>query len=41
MRIVALGLLVPLAAGAACVPGFAPFGWWPLPMLCLAVLFAV
>jgi apolipoprotein N-acyltransferase len=27
-------------AGAACVLGFAPFYWWPVPILALAVLFA-
>ena len=27
-------------AGAACVPGFAPFGWWALPLLSLAIFAA-
>lgn len=39
VRVVALGLLAPLAAGALCVLGFAPFYWWPVPVLGLAVLF--
>ena len=30
---------VPAVAGAACVLGFAPFYWWPVPILALAVLF--
>ncbi len=33
--------LMALLAGAACVLGFAPFGWYPLPILALAVLFAL
>jgi apolipoprotein N-acyltransferase len=31
---------VPALAGAACVLGFAPFYFWPVPILALAVLFA-
>jgi len=38
-RIVALGLLVPLAAGALCVFGFAPFYLWPLSLVGVAALF--
>ena len=34
-------LAVPAAAGAACVFGFAPFYAWPVPILALAVLFAI
>jgi apolipoprotein N-acyltransferase len=30
-----------LAAGAACVFGFAPFGFYPVPVIALAVLFAL
>jgi apolipoprotein N-acyltransferase len=41
VRIVARGLLLPAAAGAACVFGFAPFHAWPVPILALAALFAV
>ncbi|MFN3544217.1 MAG: apolipoprotein N-acyltransferase [Thiobacillus sp.] len=33
--------LASLAAGAAAVAGFAPIGLWPLPILSLAVLFAL
>ncbi|HET7729355.1 MAG TPA: apolipoprotein N-acyltransferase [Usitatibacter sp.] len=33
-------MLLPLAAGAACVLGFAPFYLWPVPIAALAVLFA-
>jgi len=33
------GLLLPLAAGAASVLGFAPFYLWPVPIATLAVLF--
>ncbi|MGZ5100388.1 MAG: apolipoprotein N-acyltransferase [Usitatibacter sp.] len=40
-RVVALGLLAPVLAGAACVFGFAPFYAWPIPILALAVLFFV
>jgi apolipoprotein N-acyltransferase len=35
----ALGLLVPGLAGAACVFGFAPFYAWPVPIVALALLF--
>ena len=38
-RILARGLGIPLVAGALCVFGFAPFYWWPLPIVLLAVLF--
>ena len=34
-------LLASLTAGAAAVAGFAPIGFWPLPILSLAVLFAL
>ncbi len=34
-------LLLSLAAGALAVAGFAPFKWWPLPVLSLALLFAL
>ncbi len=34
-------LLASLAAGALAVAGFAPFGYWPLPILSLALLFAL
>ena len=34
----AAGLLLPLAAGAMCVAGFAPFYAWPLPVAALAAL---
>ena len=37
--LLARGLGLPLLAGAACVFGFAPFYWWPLPIGMLAVLF--
>jgi apolipoprotein N-acyltransferase len=37
----ALGLLLPLAAGAACVFGFAPFGAWPVPLVAFAALLFV
>jgi apolipoprotein N-acyltransferase len=40
-RIVARGLLLPVAAGAACVFGFAPFYAWPVPIAAFAALFAV
>jgi apolipoprotein N-acyltransferase len=40
-RIVAAGLLLPAAAGAACVFAFAPFYAWPVEIAGLAVLFAV
>ena len=39
VRILAIGLLVPLLAGAACVSGFAPFYAWPVPIAGLAALF--
>jgi len=32
-------LLIPALLGALAVAGFAPLGWWPLPILSLAVLF--
>jgi apolipoprotein N-acyltransferase len=35
------GLAVPLAAGAACVLGFAPFYAWPVPIAMVAILFHV
>ena len=38
-RVVAAGIFAPLAAGAACVVGFAPLYAWPVPILALAVLF--
>jgi apolipoprotein N-acyltransferase len=37
--IVLRGLVLPMAAGAACVLGFAPFLWWPVPIVALAILF--
>jgi apolipoprotein N-acyltransferase len=40
-RVLAAGLLLPLAAGAACVLAFAPFRLWPLAIVALAALFAV
>jgi len=40
-RAVALGLVLPLATGAACVLAFAPFYAWPVAIVGLAVLFAV
>jgi apolipoprotein N-acyltransferase len=40
-RIVAFGLLLPVAAGALSVLGFAPFYAWPVPIVTLAALFAV
>jgi apolipoprotein N-acyltransferase len=39
VRILARGLGLPLAAGAACVFGFAPFYAWPVPIAMLAILF--
>ncbi|HEX5362830.1 MAG TPA: apolipoprotein N-acyltransferase [Gallionella sp.] len=33
--------LAAFAAGLLCVAGFAPFGWFPVPVLALAVLFAL
>jgi len=38
-RVSFLSLLLSLLAGAVAVAGFAPFGFWPLPVLSLAVLF--
>jgi apolipoprotein N-acyltransferase len=40
-RVLAWGLLLPLAAGALGVLGFAPFRAWPVPIVALALLFAV
>ena len=40
VRTVALGLLLPLGAGAACVLAFAPFYAWPAAIAALALLFA-
>jgi len=40
-RIVAAGLLLPAAAGAACVFAFAPFYAWPVEIAGLAVVFGV
>jgi len=40
-RIVAFGLLLPAAAGAVCVFGFAPFYAWMLPIAAVAALFTV
>lgn len=40
-RIVAVGLLLPAAAGALCVFGFAPFYVWGVPIAALAALFTV
>jgi len=37
-RSVALGILLPLFAGAAGVLGFAPFYFWPAPIVAIAVL---
>ena len=37
--VLAWGLLLPAAAGAAAVSGFAPFYAWPVPIASLAVLF--
>jgi apolipoprotein N-acyltransferase len=37
--VLAWGLLLPVAAGAAAVSGFAPFYAWPVPIASLAVLF--
>ena len=39
LRTLALGVFMPAAAGALCVLGFAPFGFWPLPIAALAALF--
>jgi apolipoprotein N-acyltransferase len=38
-RVLALGLIVPALAGAACVLGFAPFYAWPVAIAALAILF--
>ena len=40
-RTLGVGLGVPLAAGAASVLGFAPFYFWPVPIVALAALFLV
>jgi apolipoprotein N-acyltransferase len=40
-RLVGTGLGIPLVAGAAAVLGFAPVGAWPVPIVSLAVLFAI
>jgi apolipoprotein N-acyltransferase len=40
-RVAALRWIVAALAGAACVPGFAPFRVAPLPVVALAVLFAL
>ena len=40
-RVLGVGLLLPLAAGAACVLAFAPFGLWPVAIVSLAVLFGL
>ncbi len=37
--LLAWGIALPAAAGAACVLGFAPFHAWPVPVAALAVLF--
>ena len=39
-RLLARHLVVPLAAGAICVAGFAPFYFFPAPLVGLALLFA-
>ncbi len=39
--LLARGLLLPLAAGACAVFAFAPFGYWPVALASLAVLFHV
>jgi apolipoprotein N-acyltransferase len=36
-RAVVAGLLLPAAAGAACVFGFAPFYAWPVPIAAAAI----
>jgi apolipoprotein N-acyltransferase len=38
-RTLALGVAMPLLAGAACVFGFAPFYAWPVPIVAVALLF--
>lgn len=40
-RTLGVGLGVPLVAGAASVVGFAPFYYWPVPIVALAALFLV
>jgi apolipoprotein N-acyltransferase len=40
-RTLGVGLGVPLVAGAASVAGFAPFYFWPVPIVALAALFLV
>ena len=40
-RILLRGLGLPLAAGAVCVFGFAPFYAWPVPIVAFAILFHV
>lgn len=39
MNFLSLPVLISLLAGAATVFAFAPFGWWPLQILALALLF--
>ncbi|MEQ1556268.1 MAG: apolipoprotein N-acyltransferase, partial [Gallionella sp.] len=41
MNFISKNYFIALLAGAAGVLGFAPFGWYPLPILALAVLFAL
>ena len=41
VRTLAIGLLLPLAAGGACVFAFAPFYAWPIAILAVAALFFV
>jgi apolipoprotein N-acyltransferase len=41
MRLLKNKFVLALLAGAVCVPGFAPLGIFPLPVLALAVLFAL
>jgi len=41
MRLLKNKFVLAFLAGAVCVPGFAPFGIFPLPVLALAVLFAL
>ena len=36
-----MSLLLPFVLGAASAAGFAPLGWWPLGLLCLAGLIAL
>ena len=40
-RVVAVGIVLPTVAGAACVFGFAPFYLWPVPIAALCALFWV